>query len=89
MSNVATVFIYVGATIPFELWNHASLGLLTWRMALLAVSILVLRRLPVVILLRQLIPDIKTNKEAFFCGHFGPIGMSILLIGLLYHCLLS
>jgi len=26
-----TVFIYVGATIPFELWNHAALSLITWR----------------------------------------------------------
>ncbi|KAA1096018.1 Superoxide dismutase [Mn], mitochondrial [Puccinia graminis f. sp. tritici] len=78
-----SAFIYVGATIPFELWNEAALTLTGWKMVLLALSILLLRRLPVMILLRKLIPDLKTNKEAVFCGHFGPIGVSGLFISIL------
>ncbi|WAQ87901.1 hypothetical protein PtA15_9A25 [Puccinia triticina] len=78
-----SAFIYVGATIPFELWNEAALMLTGWKMILLALSILLLRRLPVMIILRKMIPDLKTNREALFCGHFGPIGVSGLFISIL------
>ncbi|PLW11033.1 hypothetical protein PCANC_20502 [Puccinia coronata f. sp. avenae] len=78
-----TVFIYVGATIPFELWNNSVVMFTAWKMVLLALSILLLRRLPVVLFLRKLIPDLKTNREALFCGHFGPIGVSGLFIAIL------
>ncbi|KAH9456802.1 hypothetical protein Pst134EA_020712 [Puccinia striiformis f. sp. tritici] len=78
-----TAFIYVGATIPFTLWNAAMLTLTPWKMVLLAFSILLLRRLPAILLLSKLIPDIKTNREALFVGHFGPIGVSGLFISIL------
>ncbi|POW00110.1 hypothetical protein PSHT_13234, partial [Puccinia striiformis] len=78
-----SAFIYVGATIPFTLWNAAMLTLTAWKMVLLALSILLLRRLPVILLMRKLIPDIKTNREALFVGHFGPIGVSGLFISIL------
>ncbi|EFP91616.2 uncharacterized protein PGTG_17670 [Puccinia graminis f. sp. tritici CRL 75-36-700-3] len=76
-------FIYVGATIPFKAWNDAVLTLVAWKMFLLVISILLLRRMPIMILLRKLMPELRTNKEALFCAHFGPIGVSGLFISFL------
>ena len=33
--------------------------------------------------LSPLIPDIKTWREALFCGHFGPIGVGAIFISIL------
>ncbi|CAH7683973.1 Sodium/hydrogen exchanger family-domain-containing protein [Phakopsora pachyrhizi] len=77
------VFIYVGATIPFAAWNDPNLTLVPWRLILLGISILVLRRLPAMLALQRLIPDLKTNREAVFCGHFGPIGVGAIFISTL------
>ncbi|KAA1112542.1 Superoxide dismutase [Mn], mitochondrial [Puccinia graminis f. sp. tritici] len=85
ISNLVNTFafIYVGATIPFRAWNDAVLTLVAWKMFLLVLSILLLRRLPIMFLLRKLIPELRTNKEALFCAHFGPIGVSGLFISFL------
>ncbi|OAV88515.1 hypothetical protein PTTG_02563 [Puccinia triticina 1-1 BBBD Race 1] len=77
------VFIFVGATIPFKAWNDAILTLVGWKMFLLVICILLLRRLPVMFLLRKLIPELRTTKEALFCAHFGPVGVSGLFISFL------
>ncbi|PLW42700.1 hypothetical protein PCANC_07925 [Puccinia coronata f. sp. avenae] len=76
-------FIYVGATIPFKAWNDAILTLVPWKMVLLALAILLLRRLPIMLLLRRLMPELKTDREALFCAHFGPVGVSGLFISFL------
>lgn len=57
---------------PFSAWNNASLTLTPWRLILLAISILVLRRLPTIFALQYYIPDIKTRREAVFAGHCEP-----------------
>ncbi|KAH9812689.1 Sodium/hydrogen exchanger family-domain-containing protein [Melampsora americana] len=80
--NCAT-FIYVGATIPFKEWNDPSLTLVPWRIVILAFSVICLRRLPAMLLLQKLIPDIKTGREAVFSGHFGPIGVGAIFISTL------
>lgn len=83
-SNVSTVidillnmayFVYFGSIIPWEEFNDVSLGLDCWRLVCLAIVVLFLRRLPAVLLTKKLNPDIKNWKEAFFVGHFGPIGV--------------
>lgn len=79
----ATVFIYVGATIPFASWNDGTLELQSWKMVVLALSILLLRRLPILVMLHKCIPDLKSIREAIFCGHFGPVGVSALFISAL------
>lgn len=76
-------FIYVGATIPFKAWNDAILTLVPWKMVLLALAILLLRRMPIMLLLRRLMPELKTDREALFCAHFGPVGVSGLFISFL------
>ena len=69
MNNAAgTIFIYLGATMPIAAWSDAALTLAPWRLVVLALALLLLRRIPAIFLLQRLIPDIKTNREAIFCG---------------------
>ena len=72
--NVAA-FVYVGAWMPFAQFHNKMLTLTVWRLIIVAILILLLRRLPVVIALYKWIPDVKTFREALFSGHFGPIGI--------------
>lgn len=68
-------FVYFGAIVPWSQFNNADLGLNAWRLIVLAVVIIFLRRLPAVVALKPFTPDVKTWREALFCGHFGPIGV--------------
>ncbi|ORY22016.1 Sodium/hydrogen exchanger family-domain-containing protein [Naematelia encephala] len=73
-------FIYIGAILPFDQFNDASLGLNWWRLFVLAILILLVRRLPAMLLLYKFIPDIKTFREAAFTGWFGPMGVGAIFI---------
>jgi NhaP-type Na+/H+ or K+/H+ antiporter len=42
-----------------------------WRLVLLAICVLLFRRLPVILALYKFIPDVKTFREAAFTGWFG------------------
>ncbi|ORZ03149.1 Sodium/hydrogen exchanger family-domain-containing protein [Syncephalastrum racemosum] len=46
-----------------------------WRLVVLAILVLLLRRLPMVIALFKFIPSIHGWREAIFTGWFGPIGV--------------
>lgn len=72
--NVAS-FVFVGAWMPFSSFQDAELTLSVWRLIVIAILVLLLRRLPIIIALYKWIPDIKTFREAVFSGHFGPIGI--------------
>ncbi|KAI8926662.1 Sodium/hydrogen exchanger family-domain-containing protein [Entophlyctis helioformis] len=66
-------FVFVATLMPWH--DFVSLeGIPFWRMIVLAVWMLVLRRLPAVMALQKFIPALHNNKEAFFCGWFGPVG---------------
>jgi NhaP-type Na+/H+ or K+/H+ antiporter len=80
--NVAA-FIFVGAWMPFNKFQDASLNLSVWRLIVIAILVLLLRRLPIMIMLYRWIPDIKTFREAVFSGHFGPIGIGAVFISTL------
>ncbi|KAH8914409.1 hypothetical protein BT69DRAFT_1072036 [Atractiella rhizophila] len=80
--NCAT-FVYIGATMPFPAWDDPLLSLTPWRLVLLAIAILVLRRLPFILLFYNFMPDIKTFREAVFSGHFGPMGVGAIFIATL------
>jgi sodium/hydrogen antiporter len=75
--NIAA-FIFVGAWMPFNMFTDPELSLTVWRLIVIAILVLLLRRLPIVIALYKWIPDIKTFREAVFSGHFGPIGIGVL-----------
>ncbi|TKA49938.1 hypothetical protein B0A53_06529, partial [Rhodotorula sp. CCFEE 5036] len=81
--SVRSIFIYIGATMPFASWSMEYLTLNWWRLTLLCLSILAFRRLPAMYALWHWIPDIKTRREAIFSGHFGPMGVGAIFISTL------
>lgn len=76
-------FVYFGTIIPWEQYNSAALGLTPWRLVVIAVFVIFFRRIPIMMALKPLIPDIKTWREALFAGHFGPIGVGAIFIAIL------
>ncbi|KAF9447018.1 hypothetical protein P691DRAFT_782949 [Macrolepiota fuliginosa MF-IS2] len=77
--NVAS-FVFVGAWMPFDKFQDAELTLSVWRLIVIAILVLLLKRLPVMIALYKFIPDVKTFRESLFTGHFGPIGIGAVFI---------
>lgn len=80
--NIAA-FVYVGAWMPFDSFSNETLSLSVWRLVVIAILVLMLKRLPVMIGLYKFIPDVKTFREAVFSGHFGPIGIGAIYISTL------
>ncbi|KII86706.1 hypothetical protein PLICRDRAFT_43355 [Plicaturopsis crispa FD-325 SS-3] len=80
--NVAA-FVFVGAWMPFSDFQDPELTLTVWRLIVIAILVLLLRRLPIMIALYRWIPDVKTFREAVFSGHFGPIGIGAVFISTL------
>lgn len=72
--NIAA-FVFVGAWTPFSTFSDANLSLSVWRLIVIGILVILLRRLPVMIALYKWIPDVKTFREAIFSGHFGPMGI--------------
>ncbi|KAK3374997.1 alkali metal cation/H+ antiporter Nha1 C terminus-domain-containing protein [Podospora didyma] len=78
-----TYFVYFGTIIPWEMYNDYDMGLSAWRLAVLAIFVLLFRRVPIMMALKPLIPDIKTWREALFAGHFGPVGVGAIFVAIL------
>ncbi|EJT49251.1 Na+/H+ exchanger AnNHA1 [Trichosporon asahii var. asahii CBS 2479] len=76
-------FIYIGAIIPFKDFGNAAFHLSVWRLIVLAILILLLRRMPIILALYKFIPDLKTFHEAVFVGWFGPMGVGAIFIATL------
>jgi NhaP-type Na+/H+ or K+/H+ antiporter len=77
-------FVYFGAIIPWAQFNAPDIiGLTPWRLVVLGLLVLFFRRIPIMLLLKPIIPDIKTWREASFAGHFGPIGVGGLFVAIL------
>jgi len=76
-------FVYFGTIVPWAQFNSHFLGLDVWRLVVLALLVLFFRRIPIMLALKPLIPDIKTWREALFAGHFGPIGVGAIFIAIL------
>ncbi|KAG2362858.1 Sodium/hydrogen exchanger family-domain-containing protein, partial [Suillus spraguei] len=64
-------------------FNNETLSLSVWRLIVIAILVLMLKRLPIMIGLYRFIPDVKTFREAIFSGHFGPIGIGAIYISTL------
>ncbi|KAL2851575.1 alkali metal cation/H+ antiporter Nha1 C terminus-domain-containing protein [Aspergillus pseudoustus] len=77
-------FVYLGAIVPWEDFNNADIGLSAWRLVVIAILVIFFRRIPIMLLLKPIIPDVKTWREALFAGHFGPIG-----VGAIFACILA
>ena len=76
-------FVYLGSIIPWEQYNAPNLGLTPWRLVVIALFVIFFRRIPIMLALKPLIPDIKTWREALFAGHFGPIGVGAIFAAIL------
>ena len=76
-------FVYFGTIIPWEQYNAGILGLDVWRLVVIAFLVVFFRRIPIMMILKPIIPDIKTWREALFAGHFGPIGVGAIFVAIL------
>ncbi|VVT58490.1 uncharacterized protein SAPINGB_P006235 [Magnusiomyces paraingens] len=76
-------FVYFGAIVPWEQFNRPEIGILPWKLVIIAILIILFRRIPIMLFLKPVIPDIKTWREALFCGHFGPIGVGAIFMSIL------
>lgn len=79
--NVA-VFIYIGTIIDWN-WYHVADtidgptfgGIQTWRIVVLGLLVLLLRRPPWLVAVSGLIPALTNWSETIFAGWFGPMGV--------------
>lgn len=73
----AAIFIYIGAIIPWADYNTGgtSLDIDPWRIVVLGIAVLAVRRLPWLVALSKAIPAVKNVSESLFAGWFGPIGV--------------
>lgn len=76
-------FVYFGAIIPWGDYNAPDLGLVPWRLVVIALLVIFFRRIPIMLVLKSIIPDVKTWREALFAGHFGPIGVGAIFAAIL------
>lgn len=78
------MFVYFGAIIPWARFSPAlgTENLTPGRLVALLFLIIFCRRIPIVLALKRWIPDIKTYREALFCGHIGPMGLGALFLAI-------
>ncbi|KZP18753.1 Sodium/hydrogen exchanger [Athelia psychrophila] len=76
-------FIYIGAWLPFTTYDSPEFGITPWRLIVLFLAILVLRRIPPLLLLYKWIPEIPSWRDALFSGHFGPMGVGAIFVSCL------
>ncbi|KAL9623368.1 MAG: hypothetical protein Q9160_002261 [Pyrenula sp. 1 TL-2023] len=76
-------FVFLGAVIPWDQYNAQESGLAPWRLVVISLLVIFFRRIPIMLLLKPVIPDVKTWREALFAGHFGPIGVGAIFAAIL------
>ncbi|EON69777.1 hypothetical protein W97_09040 [Coniosporium apollinis CBS 100218] len=76
-------FVYFGTIIPWDQFNADVIGTSPWRLVVISIFVLFFRRIPIMLALKPIIPDLKTWREALFAGHFGPIGVGAIFIAIL------
>lgn len=70
-----SVFAWFGATCPWVSFRVNEV-IPIWRLILLGIGILLLRRIPIVLAMHKWIHQIEHWQHALFVGFFGPIGVS-------------
>ena len=78
----SSMFVYFGAIIPWSRFTPApeTPSLTPGRLIGLLILIIFFRRIPIVLAMKRFVPDIRTYREALFCGHFGPMGLGALFL---------
>lgn len=64
----ASVFIYIGTLIPWHAYSNINFQLSPWRLVLLSISILALKRLPWIVAMYRIIPTLHDRPQAIFAG---------------------
>lgn len=65
------IFVLIGTAIPWEGWFD-----LGWRGMALVAAVLLLRRPPVILLLRPFLRNVHGLRESLFVGWFGPVAVA-------------
>lgn len=80
----SSIFVYFGVIIPWRLYSPTEFAptITLSRLVGLLVLILLFRRIPIVLAMKRLVPDIRTYGEALFCGHFGPMGVAAIFLAI-------
>jgi len=80
----SSMFVYFGAIIPWHSFVPRDftphLGI--WQLFLFLALVLLFRRIPIMMAVKRIVPDIRTYSEALFCGHFGPMGLGALFLAM-------
>jgi sodium/hydrogen antiporter len=76
-------FVYFGTVIPWDQFNAPDHGMIPWKLVVIGVFVVFFRRIPIMLALKPIIPDVKTWREALFAGHFGPIGVGAIFAAIL------
>ncbi|CAL3972375.1 unnamed protein product [Diplocarpon coronariae] len=78
----SSMFVFFGSIIPWEMFVPREItphcGI--WQLLIFLILVILFRRIPIVLALKRIIPDIRTYREALFCGHFGPMGVGALFL---------
>jgi NhaP-type Na+/H+ or K+/H+ antiporter len=72
-------FVFFGVTIP---WNEFKSNYF-----LVTALVIILRRLPEFLIFKRFIPQLFSNREAFFAGWFGPMGVGAVFFA--YHAIIT
>ncbi|TAQ83220.1 hypothetical protein B7494_g8453 [Chlorociboria aeruginascens] len=80
----SSMFVFFGSIIPWSefLTRDITPTLGIGNLFLFLILILFLRRIPIVLAMKSIIPDIRTYREALFVGHFGPMGVGALFLAI-------
>jgi sodium/hydrogen antiporter len=84
-----TFYVFIGSVIPCSSFNSSALNTQPWRLVAGTILLFIVRRLPVFILLKPLIGDFRTMRQAVFYAHFGPIGGGAIFSALLIRAQLT
>lgn len=79
----SSLFVFFGAMIPWDSFNQSD-SITPIRLFGFLVLVFAFRRIPVVFSFYKLnmLPHVRTTKEALFMGHFGPMGVGALFLAI-------
>lgn len=80
----SAMFVYFGTIIPWHAFQPSDItpNITPARLVGFVILVLLFRRIPIMLAVYRFTPDIRTFREALFCGHFGPMGLGGLFLAM-------
>lgn len=81
----STFFVFFGTYIPWDQFTPRIIitpEITPGKLVGLLILILLFRRIPALLAFKRFVPDVKTWREALFCGHFGPMGVGAIFLAI-------